>query len=142
MNFARPSTLLLIIVAATSLQCGITNHAATLKSSVLGFNENLRWRRYDGAASFLPHKDRGPFLKSCLGKERDLFIQSLEIKDVHLNQESETQKAKVLIMAEYYILPSTVVQRKPVNQEWEFSNGLWQLVKSDFEFLDPPRVSN
>tara|TARA_Y100001934_G_scaffold274321_1_gene366318 strand:+ start:130 stop:570 length:441 start_codon:yes stop_codon:yes gene_type:complete len=113
----------------------------TLKASVAGFNKSLRWKKFNGAASFLPAAERSEFLKHYLGLEKDLFIQSLEIRSVQFQDSSRnskpeqtSQQAQVLVMAEYYILPSTVVKRRPVMQSWELRNGNWQMIKSNFDF--------
>ena len=121
--------------------CAATANAKALQASVKGFNENLRWKRFTSAASFVPPDKRNKFIAHYSGLERDLFIQDLEIRNVHLlNQPSEEspneaiRKAQVVVMAEYYMLPSTVVKRQPVTQEWEFRNGNWQMVESNFDF--------
>ena len=121
--------------------CATTANGKALQASVKGFNENLRWKRFTGAATFVPAKERNQFIAHYLGLEKDLFIQNLEIRNVSLvNQTSEDspretiRKAHVLVMAEYYILPSTVVKREPITQEWEFTNGTWQMVESHFNF--------
>lgn len=121
--------------------CAAAANGKALQASVKGFNENLRWKRFTGAATFVPPQERNKFIAYYSGLEKDLFIQDLEIRNVHLiNQTSEDspkeaiQKAQVVVMAEYYILPSTVVKRQPVTQEWEFRDGNWQIVESNFDF--------
>ena len=131
-----------ILSAGSQLSgCATAANGKALQASVKGFNENLRWKRFTGAATFAPSKKRNKFIAHYLGLEKDLFIQNLEIRNVHLvkpttedSAKEAIRKAQVLVMAEYYILPSTVVKRQPVTQEWEFRNGIWQMVESNFDF--------
>ena len=139
--------LLQVLFAVTLLgalnSCASTAKGKALEASVKGFNENLRWKRFSGAATFVPSQDRNQFMEHYLSIEKDLFIQSLEITNVFVHTatpkespEKPLKTAQVLVMAEYYVLPSTVVQRRPVTQEWHFKDGVWQMIKSNFKFGD------
>lgn len=140
----KPSPLSLLLFALiTHLGgCQTTASPLELKTSVKGFNENLRWERFDAAATFLPPAERSAFVRHYLELQEDLSIQNLEVRNVQLNEQEETPRAQVLILAEYYLLPSTVVHRQTLTQEWEFKQGVWQLVDPGFHPQLPQKNQN
>ena len=152
MNVMMIRVLFIALIASSFVLplagCASQTAAKTLKASITGFNADLRWKRFNGAANFLPAEERSQFLEHYLSLEKDLFIQSLEVKNVDFQQtqlpsdlENSIEQAQVLVMAEYYILPSTVVKRQPVTQNWEYRNGSWKMVRSNFDFSYEPPIS-
>ena len=122
--------------------CQTTASPLELKTSVKGFNENLRWERFDAAATFLPPAERSAFVRHYLELQEDLSIQNLEVRNVQLHEQEEIPRAQVLILAEYYLLPSTVVHRQTLTQEWEFQQGVWLLVNPGFHPQLPQKKQN
>lgn len=120
--------------------CQTTASVVNLQSSIAVFNQNLRWERFTGAAAFLPLKDRQNFIIKYNNLENDLFIQNLEVKNVQPVDQADNQRTRVLLIAEYYVLPSTVVQRQAVTQYWEFIDGSWQLTDPGFAPVRPEKI--
>lgn len=135
-------SLLLLALLTPLGGCKTTASPLELKTSVKGFNENLRWERFDAAATFLPPAERSAFVRHYLELQEDLSIQSLEVRNVQLNEQQDIPRAQVLVQAEYYLLPSTVVHQQTLTQEWEFNQGVWQLADPGFRPRQPQKSHN
>ena len=107
----------------------------TLHASVQGFNQNLRWEKFSGAAAFLPAGERLKFIKKYTDIKDELAIQNIEIQSIQALSDSGEEEVEVLLLAEYYVLPSTVVQQETVIQRWKFTNGYWQLTDPGFQLF-------
>ena len=132
----------LMSIGATLPGCKTAGSMANLQNSVQGFNENLRWERLNGAASFLPPDARQKFINKYSNLRDDLFIQNLEVQTIEYLGGTNNQRTRVLLLAEYYVLPSTVVQHQTVTQYWEFIDGFWQLTDPGFTPVRPGETAS
>ena len=109
--------------------CAAPNASESLRASVGNYNQSLRWKRYTNAARFLPAEKRADFLQQYLSVEDDLHVQSVEVRSVSTYEREGQQVADVVLVAEAYLLPSTVVKKTTIVQTWELQNGHWELVE-------------
>jgi len=118
--------------------CTAPETSQHLRASVQEYNQNLRWKRFSSAASYLIPDERAGFLKRYLAAEDDLHIQSIEVRGVSPAQSNDRKGADVTVVAESYLLPSTVVRRTTILQHWEQIGGTWRLIRSSQELAPQP----
>ena len=115
-------------LALCMLACAGPNAGESLRASVGTYNQSIRWKRYNTAARFLAADKRADFLEQYLSVEDDLHVQSFEVRSVSTYEREGNQVADVILVAEAYLLPSTVVRKTTIVQTWQFQNGGWELV--------------
>ena len=93
------------------------------------YNQSLRWKRYNTAARFLAPDKRADFLEQYLSAEDDLHVQSVEVRSVNTYERDGDKVADVVLIAEAYLLPSTVVKKTTIVQTWKHQNGGWELIE-------------
>ena len=125
-----------------SMSCATATSSKALQLAVQEFNQNLRWKRFHEAAILVAQDKRQEFIQHYLTIENDLFIQNLTVKNVEAKPGSPSNQAvNVLVVAEYYLLPSTIVRRQQITQEWAFQAGSWQMTTTNFHFTTPKNTS-
>ncbi len=124
--------LIALLVLVLSAGCASTNAEEPLQVAVNRYNDNLRWKRFAEAASYLLPEARRTFLARYLATETDLNIDSLEVRSV-AEIPAAVPTYEVTVVAEAYVLPSTVLSRVIMTQRWELGEAGWQLVGSDRE---------
>lgn len=117
------------------LACSVSVSTEHLAPSVRGYNQSLRWKRFDRAAAFLPVKQRSAFLARYAAAEGDLHIDDIEVRDIQLLLDEQPPAAEVLVVAHTYLLPSTVLTRTIQRQRWELEDDTWLLVSQDRSLL-------
>ena len=117
------------------LGCAATADNANLVTSVKTFNESMRWKRFQAAASFIPVTGRSSFLSRYRDTEEDLSIESIEIRNMELQETGGVQQAMVTVVSRSYLLPSTVLTTTRMTQHWELKNGAWLLTKTINELV-------
>jgi len=134
--------LLLFFLAFGSLlsSCASSGAGETLQASVSAYNQNLRWKRFTNASRFVPAEARAKFLERYLSAEDDLHIQSMEVRDVTPYTKDGAQLADVVLVAEAYLLPSTIVEKLTIVQRWAHVDGTWLLENSSRELV--PEISS
>jgi len=94
------------------------------------FNQDMRWKRFDQAARYLEPQQQTEFLKRYMERERDLFIQLMEVRTVSRFEHHEEAFANVMVVTESYLLPSTIIKKLTQIQKWKkLENGHWILVE-------------
>jgi hypothetical protein len=97
-----------------------------LDRSVFTYNQHLRWKRFDKAASFVDKPGRDAFTKVFEGSEETLSIDDLELKSIDYEND---KRAKVVIEARYFKLPSVTLQKAKWVQVWERREDDWWLIE-------------
>lgn len=111
-----------------------------LRSAVNSYHDNLRWKRLSAASKYRVAEKRAGFMERYLAVEDDLSIDTIEVRDVTFLPESEPLTANVVVTAEAYLLPSTVLRKHVITERWEQRGEVWRLVESSLE-LAPPSAS-
>ena len=124
-----------LLLALMLAACATHSGANTLRESVNTYNQNLRWKRFANAAHYVPADQRAEFLQRYLQAEDDLFIQSMEVRNVSSYAVEGEQRADVVLVAEAYLLPSTVVEKITIVQKWHQVDGAWILEESSRELV-------
>jgi hypothetical protein len=137
MNPAR-LTFGLTLVTVALAACAPSASDMDLQRSVSMYNDGLRWKRFQAAASFVPPAARAAFLDRYLASEERLQIESLEVKSVAVVPGEKIPTYDVFVAATAYMLPSNVVERIVFTERWQQLDGAWQVVHVDRE-LAPPR---
>lgn len=89
------------------------------------FAERLRWGDYQGAGRYLEEEMRTAFLDRFSGLEDLRFVQ---VDPVAAELTDGNRQAVSWTTLEYYRLPSVVVQKYRLRQEWAFRDGAWRIV--------------
>ncbi len=130
--------LLAVLLCLTlGAACAHTQKAANLESlrpTVRGFHERVRWKDFRGAARFIVPERREDFEKARRRQqdERDLFITDYEILEVVISEDA--QSATITSRIQWMRLPSASEQTSTVTSEFVFRQGLWMLERQ----LDGP----
>ena len=138
--FTRLFIIFSILIGPLLVSCASTNAGETLQESVSAYNQNLRWKRFNNASRFVPAESRAKFLERYLTAEDDLHIQSMEVRNVTSYTKDGNRVADVVLVAEAYLLPSTVVEKMTIVQRWAHVDGAWLLEESSRELV--PEISS
>jgi len=134
------SLFIVAVLAVGPMACaGAEANAEALQNAAKSYKRFLRWTQFEHAATFLPVQAQAAFLDRYMAAERDLNIQSIEVRAIDWRPEADSFKANVTVIAEVYRLPSTVVKKVVMIQRWELQQERWVLVESTRELvpLDP-----
>lgn len=136
---ARVGVALLAAAVSSGATCAQTKTKDTLerlKESVEGYNHAFRWKNYERAAIFIPQDLRAAFVAAYEDDETSLQIEDYTVVKVDLIDE---KSAKVSVNVRYLLLPSVVVQKALLQQEWHEVDGQWILEteKNSIRPLDP-----
>ncbi len=130
--------LSLLLVTALLASCGVLiRPAETFLSSQDDFGNRLRWRDCSGAGRYLAAEHKSEFLEFCLSDDNLHFV-SVESQGVTLAEDQRS--AETVTLVEYYRLPSMVVKKYWLEQQWRYhqpddnKNGSWQIT-SPFPLL-------
>jgi hypothetical protein len=128
-----PRSLLAFALAAFTLAAGCaTTNDEPLDMAVSRYNESLRWKRFADAAAYLVPEARRAFLARYLASEEKLHIDSLEVRAI-AEITGTVPTYDVTVVAQTYVLPSTVVTRVIMTQRWELAENGWRMLGSDRE---------
>ncbi len=104
-----------------------------LKVAVDGYHDSLRWKRLTNASTFRVPEERSNFLARYLAVEDDLSIDTIEIRGVTFVPDSDPPAADVVVTAQAYLLPSTVLHKHVITERWELRGEDWLLVDASVE---------
>ncbi len=100
--------------------------ADDLLFDVRGYQEGLRWRRYEDAAARLKPSSREDFLDKRDELDDELRVDDYEIMRVKMT--SKGQKATVQVKLTWHMDGVGVVKDTVVEQSWERHRAGWMLV--------------
>ena len=127
--------LLLVLLSGCGMVARPTEEFIAVSDDYL---QRLRWQDYNGVARHLAASERDSFLEQWTPLDdlrmTDARLDSLEFR-------GDGRQAQTRVTLEYYLLPSTTVQRLRLSQSWEYQGGdrtqpgLWQITTP---FPPPP----
>lgn len=80
------------------------------------FSEAMRWQDYTGAVGFLAAEHRAAFLEQFLDSP-DLHVVDSQV--LGLIYDDQQQQVTATYALDYYLLPSTRIQRWQWRQQWQ-----------------------
>ncbi len=129
-RYGRLYSMLLMVVLLSS--CGwAARPGETMLDARDDFIERLRWQDCNGAGRYLAPEHKEVYLESCQANE-DLRFVGVEPQSVDLSDDQ--RKADTVTLLEYYRLPSVVVKKHRLRQEWVYQQGegmkqgVWKVV--------------
>lgn len=111
----------------------------TVEPLATRFTEAMRWQDYPGAARFLAAEHREAFLAQ-FRNDQDLHVVDSQVLGLDYDDQSEQVAANFVL--DYYLLPSTRIQRWIWTQQWQqqpgrFSNQAnWLIINRPPPFPD------
>jgi hypothetical protein len=114
---------------------GVQARREELGRALSAYHEFMRWKRFDQAAMFHPPELQSAFVARYAAVEDDLHIESMEMRSIAFAPEVEGQPpaAEIVVVAQAYLLPSTVLEKIVLQQRWENREGRWVMVQSSRE---------
>lgn len=128
MDVTRPLALLFLLLGAC-VHTPATQGKETLKPTVEGFHQRVRWRDYSSAAQYLAPERQEAFEKARRAKrdEKDLTITDFELEEVRVAPDGKS--AQVRSRINWIRLPSVSEQSESVESEFAFRAGRWMLTR-------------
>ena len=128
------AALLALIVAASVALSACPPKHELLHQSVSDFNNNLRWKRWEEAAGYMPAGLRMAFIESLEKEKADdkLNITDFELKDFVVDEESK--HAVVRVRLSWYFNNEGVEKKGMLIQKWErFEDNKWGMMSMEGE---------
>jgi hypothetical protein len=129
----QTTTPAILLAAALFAACAGRASEADLGRCVALYHDNIRWKRFTQAASFLPPEARQAFVERYLASEDRLEVESLEVRSVTPISGQERPTYDVAVVASAYLLPSTVLSRSILTERWQLIGGAWRVIHRDRE---------
>jgi len=99
----------------------------TLIREARGFNDDLRWARYDQMNLSLPPEEAALLNARAAALGDDMVIADYEVTSITFAQGSEA--ATVVVKFDWYSKRFNIVKNSTVEQRWEQKDGRWLVVK-------------
>jgi len=118
--FSAPQRFVLAGALAVFLPaCLLQNLSATetLRDSIVGLNDELRWQRMDLAVSRVSPTFRAHFMESHQAWGRDVHVADTELMRVNLAEDGE--RATSLVAVRWYSMRTMTLHQSMVEQSWE-----------------------
>ncbi len=129
-RYGRVCWIYMMVVLLSS--CGwAARPGETLLDARDDFTQRLRWHDCNGAGRYLAPEQQKTYLENCRVDE-DLRFVGVEAQSVELSDDK--RKADTVTLLEYYRLPSVVVKKCRLRQEWVYQQGegmkqgVWKVV--------------
>lgn len=124
--------LVISLAAVLLVSCGMTVRSPkdTFLTARDDFSKRLRWQDCNGASRYLVAEQKMDYLESCQGTE-DLRLVHVEAQASVLAEDNRS--AETVILLEYYRLPSVVVKKHRLRQQWKYrqddpnKSGSWEI---------------
>ena len=120
-------SLACLLLSAATLSCsGGQGPHQKLVDSVHRYNEAVRWRAHEKAASYVPVAQRETYLETRRSSSKDMKILDYEIEQIR--QVLKNQKAEARVRFSWVKMPNNIVQRTTFVQTWKYGeNKKWTL---------------
>ncbi|MEO8549531.1 MAG: hypothetical protein ABI678_06145 [Kofleriaceae bacterium] len=106
--------------------CGAAPRSGdTLGDSIRGYNDSVRWGRFEVAATRIPAKERSQFVDDADERAKDLKITQYDV--VNVDQKGD-REAKVHIKMEWYSDREGTLHETHAVQTWERRGKDWLMV--------------
>ncbi len=129
---------LVLLVAPVLSACVAATSEQPLELAVSRYNQGLRWKRLTSASELVVPERRSEFVRRYLAHEDDLHIENIEVRAVNRVEGEATPTFDVTVVAEAYLMPSTVLEKTIITERWQRREGGWQLVKAEPELVPAP----
>lgn len=116
-RFLLPVLLILWVLAGCGLAVRPADEFLAVGDDYL---QRLRWQDYNGVARYLIPAERQPFLDQW-GDQTDLHLTEARFDSLEFFEQG--RRARTRLTLDYYRLPSTVIQRLRLDQDWEYRMG-------------------
>lgn len=115
------------LLAGLLLGCGGTmSPQEKLVDAVHRYNNAVRWRNYELAATFVPVEKRDSYLSTRQGHEDDMRILDYEVEEIRQTEKNKSAAARVQFS--WVRLASNVVAKTHFLQTWHYGeNKQWTL---------------
>lgn len=126
------------LCAALSGGCATqSSQRAELGKAVAAYNELMRWKKFDAASAF--RKDAVDFIARYAAAEDDLSVEHIEVRAISFPpvEDGDDPVGEVLVMAQAYLLPSTVLEKIFMKQKWTYNGDRWLLDETSRELVPP-----
>ena len=126
---SRVYAMLLVVVLLSSCSWAVRPGESLLDARD-DFAQRLRWQDCSGAGRYLAPEQKAAFLESCQ-TDQDLRFVGVESQSVDLSDDQ--RRADTVTQLEYYRLPSVVVKKYRLRQEWSYresegmKQGVWEV---------------
>jgi hypothetical protein len=118
--------LILITIAFGALACGgARQRADDLMDSVRGYNEGVRWNRYETAAAAVPPKERDQFIEEREDLEKELHISDYEVVRIG---GAPDRTAHIEVKYTWFKDSEGIVRETRAIQTWERHGKAWMIV--------------
>ena len=99
--------------------CLLQNISATetLRDSIVGLNDELRWQRMDLAVSRVAPTFRAHFMESHQAWGRDIHVADTELMRVNLDEDGD--RATSLVAVRWYSMRTMTLHQSMVEQSWQ-----------------------
>ena len=118
--------LAVVVVVASLAACASPQkRTESLLETSTRFQEGLRWRRFEDAASHVPPAEREDFLDEHDKLDADLRIDDYEVIRVHFKDGHE--EAQVQVKYSWHLDGEGVVKETVTDQKWKLHGSAWWL---------------
>jgi len=120
--------VLLVVIASFALTCACgsaQNRRSALRDAVREYTDATRWGHIAKAATFIPAKKRGDFVRRRRRAASSLRILEIDIRDVRLAADQTT--ARVIVALAFTAGGDPVTRRHLVDQHWKWTTAGWML---------------
>jgi len=137
LNGLRFLALLVFVFVGVACDMATPPTSVSLEDAGGKFLERLRWRDYQGAASYMAPELRQDFLDR-MSLLKDLKVVDTRLEAIELGEGATNALTRGTV--EYYLLPSITVQTLTLEQEWIYEPGshtqpgFW-LITTPFPFI-------
>jgi hypothetical protein len=115
-----------LLMLTSLVACGgIPKGGEMLTESIRGYNEDLRWERFESASSFLPRTQRATRVDEWDDRAHELKITGFDVVKVDRRGERE---ARVQVKLEWYRSSDNTVHETHAVQTWERQGRAWVVV--------------
>ena len=115
----------LILLLAIAACGGAQQRADDLMDSVRGYNEGVRWNRYETAAAAVPPKERDQFIEEREDLEKELHISDYEVVRVG---GAPNRTAHIEVKYTWFKDSEGIVRETRALQTWERHGKAWMII--------------
>jgi hypothetical protein len=115
----------LILLLALAACGGVQQRADDLMDSVRGYNEGVRWNRYETAAAAVPPKERDQFIEEREDLEKELHISDYDVVRVG---GAPNRTAHIEVKYTWFKDSEGIVRETRAIQTWERHGKAWMIV--------------
>ncbi len=118
------------VYASLSMGCLTPKRIEPLGDAVRGYNEAVRWERFEMAAARVPPTRRDDFLDERDTLREDLRINGYDV--VRIRKDKTGRRAKVHLKYTWYLDSKGVVHKTHTVQRWERASSSWLLLSEQY----------